>query len=42
MPEFETVAAFVRKQLEKCDKPVDVGLKIRGQLKQNWSGLLAE
>ena len=42
MPEFETVAALFRKQLEEGSKPVGVGFKIRRQLKQDGSGLVAE
>ena len=42
MPEFKTVPALFRKQLEEGSKPVGVGFKVWRQLKQDWSGLVAE
>src|SRR5712671_923442 len=42
MPEFETVAAFFREQLEEASKPVGIGFEMRRQLKQDGSSLVAE
>src|SRR6266516_3453522 len=42
MPEFKTIAALFREQLEEGTKPIGVGLKMRRQLKQDGSGFVAE